>query len=77
MQEVEIYLKREERYFDKEGKVTSSVLMFDVYRGDSYVGTVEMDTWGCLSFDLTVSLSIPLLKQIIPRLEKYLVGKGE
>ena len=77
MQEVEIRLQKEERHFNERGEVRSTVLTFGVYRGNSYVGTVEMNTWGNLDFDLTISLSVPFLKQIIPQLEEYLILEGE
>jgi len=72
-----LYLTKEERFFDKEGNVTSKCLLFEVMREGSFLGTVEMSSSGSLVFDLNTRISVPLLREVLPQLEEYLNEEGE
>ena len=70
--EVKVIIEQERRWFNHKGEVTKRVWTFAVYRDGTYIGTAVVDSWGKLAFDLTITLSIDFLKQVIPQLELFL-----
>ena len=69
---IKIELDQEQRYFSN-GKVVNTVWTFAVKRERMLIGNVELDSNGNVGFDLKcVSLSIDLLKEILPHLEQHL-----
>ncbi|RLG42619.1 MAG: hypothetical protein DRO05_00650 [Thermoproteota archaeon] len=69
---IKIELDQEQRYF-LNGKVVHAVWIFIIKRGETSIGKVELDSSGNVSFDFRqTSLSVDLLKEILPHLEQHL-----